>query len=1006
MHPKTLRLVALLVSCCWFISSGCDRSADAPKEAVDNPATPTATPTAKLETAQAEPPPAPTLDRDQKMKRAMALIRDGKIDEATAGLRELLIADPNDAEVLFRMAHLKADTGDYRSAIEMLGSIPVEHPEAGLPALGQAADWCMSLEQYDQAETKYRMVLQLAGDVAVAHRQLAYLYNRQGRRHEAAVHLRALCRMGNIQQDELHALMVLGHAILDDPNQPATGPRPYYPIGPAAEARMLYTANRHVEAVEALDESVRSGTASPSIVAFYGLLAMEAQDLERFQWWLNNADQSVQQFGEYWAAIGAYLVSERRFEEAIRALGEALVRDPTNIGAMRRMHQSLTALGQPEQADLWMDRYRIQREVTLASNEIGQSETPAPDSYRKVADGLDQLKRPLEAMTWRMFEAFQRKATPAEMETFNQRRSALFDSEKAFPNRNDRLCGIDLDQYPLPDIELTEAANAASLSQAEQIKTFAPAKFKNVADEVGLDHTYQVASQAVPYRFALYQSLGGGIAALDYDLDGVIDVHLAQGNGDPPSMVGELSNILYRNVDGRLVNVTESAGVQDTRYSVGLTTGDWNQDGFSDLVVANIGNKVLLINNGDGTFRRQVFDPDTEHKILTSSVAMGDLTGDSLPDLYSLQYVEDIEMLDRPKVNEQGNILTVSPSSFQPGIDSIAVNDGSGNMLHQSISDSSDDASTGLGVVIADWDGKPGNEIFVGNDIRANQLWRRSSDNNNWIDIAAVSGCALGVGGVETASMGIAVADFDGNGQRDIHITNFYQEPVSLFMNRGGIFQDRCVQYRLHRDSAAVLGFGCQALDYNLDGRPDLAVTNGNIEKAPGEPLEQSPQLFVNLGDQFQLLDVEDSSAYWQGEYLGRGMAKLDFNLDGKQDLLITHLGSPTALMENQTETDHHWLSVQLVGVESERDAIGAQVDVYAGERSWTNWIVGGDGYLCRNEPVVFFGLADTTSVDRVVVTWPNGQQQTYTEIPTDRRILLIQNDPQAFLHLTTSLAK
>ncbi|MEE2936345.1 MAG: CRTAC1 family protein, partial [Planctomycetota bacterium] len=548
--------------------------------------------------------------------------------------------------------------------------------------------------------------------------------------------------------------------------------------------------------------------------------------------------------------------------------------------------------------------------------------------------------------------------------------------------------------------------NTSSLSHAEQIQTFAPAKFKNVADEVGLSHTYQVASQAVPYRFALYQSLGGGIAALDYDLDGVIDIHLAQGNGEPPSMVGELSNILYRNVDGCLVNVTESAGVQDTRYSVGLTAGDWNQDGFSDLVVANIGNKVLLINNGDGTFQRQVFDQDTEHKILTSSVAMGDLTGDSLPDLFSLRYVEDIEMLDRPKMNEQGDVLTVSPSSFQPGIDSIAVNDGSGNMLHQNVSDSSDDASTGLGVVIADWDGKPGNEIFVGNDIRANQLWRRSPDNNNWIDIAAVSGCALGVGAIETASMGIAVADFDGNGQRDIHITNFYQEPVSLFMNRGGIFQDRCVQYRLHRDSATVLGFGCQALDYNLDGRPDLAVTNGNIEKAPGEPLEQSPQLFVNLGDQFKLLDVEDSSAYWQGEYLGRGMAKLDFNLDGKQDLLITHLGSPTALMENQTETDHHWLSVQLVGVDSERDAIGAQVDVYAGEQSWTNWIVGGDGYLCRNEPVVFFGLADTTSVDRVVVTWPNGQQQTYPEIPIDRRILLIQNDPQAFLHPASPLAK
>ncbi len=947
-------------------------------------------------------PAAEPFDRERAIVSADRLIKDGKSQEAVAQLQRVLLTDPEDAEVLFRLARVHADSGDLIAAVKLLDSIPEDHPQAGLPALGQAADWYMQLEQYDQAEARYQKVLARADGFAVAHRQLAYLYNRQGRRHEAAVHLRALCRLGNIQQDELHALMVLSHAIFEDPNKSPTSDRPYYPIGPVARARMLYTASRYQEAIEELDELVQAGEAPASVVAFYGLLAIESQDIERFQWWLTRADASVQQFAEYWAAVGAHLLSERRFEEAVRALAEALDRDPTDIASMRRINQALTALGKHDEAERWIDRYVIQRDVTLASNAIGESSEKALESYATVADGLDQLHRPLEAMTWRLFEAFHRQASREEIEALNRRRAALFDSEEAFPDPSDRLCGIDARRYPMPVLEIPEQALASlPASRGSEIESYAPPKFEDIASQVGLNHTYRIASQVQPFRFALYQSLGGGVAVLDYNLDGLVDVYLAQGGADPPSMVGEYSNALMQNRGTRFMDVASSAGVTDFRYSVGVTSGDWNQDGFGDLVIANIGNKVLLINNGDGTFQRREFDQDPEHQVLTSSVAMGDVTGDALPDLVALHYVEDAAMLNRPELDDNGQVLTVSPASFEPGTDRILRNDGRGGMISSKVSDSPQAPSTGLGVVVADWDGKPGNEIFVGNDVRPNHLWSRSANSDQWTDVAALSGCAHGHGGIATASMGIAVADFDGNGLQDIHITNFYLEPVSLFMNRGTVFEDRCVQYKLHRDSSSVLGFGCQAIDYNNDGRPDLAVTNGNIEQAPGEPLQQSPQFFVNLGNEFGLSDVDDPSGYWQGEYLGRCMARLDFNSDGRQDLLITHLDSPSALLVNQTETTNHWLTVQLVGVQSERDAIGAEVQVHAGDKVWTNWIVGGDGYLCHNEPTVSFGLGEATRVDKIVVTWPNKNQQTFNDLPADQRLLLIETDPQAFSLIT-----
>jgi tetratricopeptide (TPR) repeat protein len=979
------------------LMAGCHSKSDndsATGAAAENPVKPPASPSTGNPNASTN---NSSFDRKSAIESAERFMRDGRTAQAAAALQRVLLADPEDVEVLFRLANVQAAMGKLDDAVTLLESIPEDHPEAGLAALGQSADWCLQLERYDQAEQRYKKVLQRVPQAAEAHRQLAYLYNRQGRTHEAAVHIRELCKLANVRQDELQSLILVSHAVYDDPNSTTVKEPSYAPIGPAGTARKQFTDSQFSEAAEVLQEVIAAGEATPAVAALYGRVVAEAQDDQRFLWWLATADDAVKQQAEYWAAVGTYLLNHRRHQEAIRALAEAIDRDPTDAASMRRMNQALLAVGEPAEAQKWHDRFFTLRDVTVASNRIGDATTPDLESFATVADGLDKLQRPLEATMWRLLAAFYRHAPPAEKDQLNKQLAALVAAGQTMPDQNDRLCGLNLEQYPLPHIDVPAAA--ASPPPERPVITTTPVKavFENIAASVGLDHAFQIAGKQQTFAFAIYQQLGGGVAVLDFDLDGWPDLYFAQGGSDPPTMTGQASNSLYRNQASQLVNVTDESATIERRYSIGVTAGDWNQDGFADLVVASIGAKTLLINNGDGTFQPQTLDVNKDLTTLPSSLALADVSGDSLPDVVALHYVEDSKMLVKPAINQRGQVQTMSPTSFAPGTDRLFINDGTGKFASQAISAAENAASTGLGVIVADLDGKPGNEIFVGNDVRANHLWSRAAGSTQWIDTASLSGCALGGGGLITASMGIAADDFDGSGTLDLHVTNFYLEPASFFLNRDGAFEDRCIQYKLYRDSSDVLGFGTQSVDYSNDGRPDLVVTNGNIEKAAGEPFQQPPQLFANLGSEFRITEVADTSSYWSGKYLGRSLARLDFDRDGRSDLVITHLDAPSALLLNKTETGNHWLKVKLVGTRSERDAIGAKVTLRAGDQTWTNWAVAGDGYLCRNEAVIPFGLGPVTEIDAIEVQWPGGQQQTFTSVPADQEIMLIEHQPEAY---------
>jgi tetratricopeptide (TPR) repeat protein len=941
--------------------------------------------------------------REDRLARADQFVEAGDAGNAAALLLQLLVVDPQDVEVLFRLASVRAAEGNLQEAIEYLAAIPEDHPEAGLPAIGQSADWYAQLQRYDEAEQRYRRVLELFPQAMEAHRQLAYLYNRQGRRHEAAVHVYELCRNGDVRQDELHSLIHLSDAMYDDPASPpgSAGEVRYWPIGQAAEARKLFMERKYGEAVDRLHEAVVAGDVPPSIVAFYGRAAAEAQDEQRSRWWLDQVDAATREYSEYWAAVGLLLLSQGRHDEAARALLEAVDRDPTDRRSIARLRSVLETLGRVEEAARWESRLNQLHGILLENNRIAHAATADVASLASLADKLDAIDRSLEAVLWRSIAAYHQQLPRSSVLALNQQLKQLVRAGEGYPSQATRLCHVDRDQFPLPRLEsIPDAAASRPASGTTEEARPHPARFENIASEIGLEHAYQVASTPLAYGFSIYQSMGGAVAVIDYDLDGNADLYFTQGGADPPEFIGQQSNVLYRNLAGKLSDVKSFSATAERRYSTGVTSGDWNQDGFADLVVANIGANTMFLNNGDGTFRRASIDDRDDKALISSSLAMADLTGDALPDVFEVNYLHDPEVSRKPRMNEAGQVVeSLMPQEFRPGMDRVVVNQGSGPPAFRNIGDAATDARAGLGVIVGDFDHRPGNEIFVGNDVYPNQWWTRDGDSGRWTDAAMLNGSAYGYDGSKTASMGIAAADFDRNGWLDFHITNFQDQNASLFLQDRGAYQDRNVQFGLAAASHSVLGFGTQAIDYDNDGKPDLVVANGHIENAVANhaAFEQPAQLFCNLGSRFELVEVADASGYWSRNHLGRGLARVDFDRDGRNDFVVTHLGETSALLLNRTTTTNHWLQLCLRGVTSERDAIGARIELRAGGRELSEWVVAGDGFFSRNEPLVCFGLGDAARVEELRITWPTGQTQTFRDVQADVRFLAVEHDAELF---------
>ncbi len=484
--------------------------------------------------------------------------------------------------------------------------------------------------------------------------------------------------------------------------------------------------------------------------------------------------------------------------------------------------------------------------------------------------------------------------------------------------------------------------------------------------------------------------------------------------GEPPAGRGTRPNQLARNLDSSVQNVTEPAGCDDRAYTCGITSGDWNQDGLPDLLIGNIQQNSLMINQGDGTFRLQDGDAMWGEAKYTTGLAIADVSGDDLPDIIEINYLDDPRIYDPIQYKPDGTpVVLPGPLHFQPAVDRLFVSLGDGSMRGELFGgtpsirevgpgEGTAPSATGLGVLVTSLDGAVGNEVFVANDLMANHLWQRmpGRDDLAWQDLAVVRGVAYGAGGMPLACMGIAAADFDENGRLDLHITNFADQWSNQYMqNEGGVFVDLTLPLGLDRDSLKMLGFGTQAMDYDNNSTVDLVVGNGHVEDftAKGTAFEMPTQVFAWQHGRFEAMSVSGDPDYWNSGHLSRALARCDWNNDGLLDFVVTDLKEPVALLENRTQTPHHWLQLELVGTRCERDAIGAIVKVTTAGRTMTGVVQTGDGYMCKNQSILAFGLGDRDTVEQLTVQWPDGGQQTITGLKADQRWLIVQGQEQPF---------
>jgi enediyne biosynthesis protein E4 len=522
--------------------------------------------------------------------------------------------------------------------------------------------------------------------------------------------------------------------------------------------------------------------------------------------------------------------------------------------------------------------------------------------------------------------------------------------------------------------------------------------FEDVTTAAGI--TFRHFDSATP-EHRIQETFGSGLGWIDYNADGWPDLFCVQaGPVVPPTDPTSLPTCrLYRNNgDGTFTDVTEQAGLAQRGFGFGCAVGDFDNDGFDDLVVTSIGKTTLYHNEPDGADGRRFVDVTAKAGIDNphwgTSCAWGDIDGDGFLDLYICNYVE-VNRPDDPLCRHEGTGIYIgcSPTAYPKTTHKLYRNNGNGTFTD--ISEVSGVAAAklapGLGVVMADFDGDGKIDIFVANDMHPQYLFHNQGG-GKFIERAMASGCALDQHGNVISGMGVEAADLDGSGRLSLFVTNYQNEPNIVFSNKGDLrFQDWTYPSGLGAPSLKRLGFGTVFLDADLDGVLDVAVANGHVQR-PAQELygcsyAQEAQFFLGAGGG-KYREVSDQvGKYFHERYVGRGLAYADFNNDGLPDLAFSNNAGPIGLLKNATATENGWARLELIGdgKRSNRNAIGSRLEIEAGGKKQVRFIHGGGSYLSASERRVLVGLASATKIDRLSVTWPSGRRQEFRDLPALR---------------------
>jgi enediyne biosynthesis protein E4 len=545
-----------------------------------------------------------------------------------------------------------------------------------------------------------------------------------------------------------------------------------------------------------------------------------------------------------------------------------------------------------------------------------------------------------------------------------------------------------------------------SKESAPQTAAPVPGRFVDVTQKVGVHFLHQAPHTSRKY---LIETMGSGVALFDCDNDGRLDLFLVNGapysdptpKGFVPQKTGpEYWNRMYhQKADGSFEDITEKAGLQGVGYGMGVAVADYDNDGYKDLFVTAYGGNRLYHNNGNCTFTDVTEKAGVAGSGWSSSAAWVDLDNDGLLDLVVDRYVtwdwEDVWCGE----HREGYRGYCHPDVFQPITMLVYHNDGNGHFTEVSHKLRLDKPAKALGIAFADYDRDGRMDIFVANDSMPEFLFHQKKD-GTFEEVGLETGAAVNAEGQTYAGMGVDFADYDNDGWPDIIVDDLANQRYALYQNnRDGTFNYASGESGIGAMTLLHSGWSLRFLDYDNDGWKDLLVAQGHdldtIERINPQFHYREPMLLA-WNTRHKFMDVSSTSGdIFREAWVGRGMAIGDIDNDGRLDAVVTTNGGPAHVLLNRTEHSGHWITLRLIGHKSNRDGIGAVVELKtASGNQWATVTTSG-GYLSASDPRVHFGLGENPTASCIEIRWPSGTAQTLTEVKPDRQTD-VEEPPQA----------
>ncbi|HUQ69058.1 MAG TPA: FG-GAP-like repeat-containing protein [Planctomycetaceae bacterium] len=862
---------------------------------------------------------------------------------------------------------------------------------------------CLQLGRLERAEREFRAALDADPQSLLAHRRLVDVCNLSGRRHLAVSSMQRLIQSPAIKLEDLLYLGDVDHALLQpDEVRAAIGDPQADPLLLLGLGYEALAENRGEEARKLFERVLQHRPADVDAEAGLGQALWLAAP-EELPAWRSQLSTAVTDDAGVQSVLGQLAERENRPEDAVGHFARTVAGRPTSRIAWYRLGLCLSRLGRTADAERALERAQQLQQVGLWLDDLFEHRRQF-DLVRRVAVQLATHGRIAEAAAWSQYalssppQATWARPLLAQLE---QAPHSVVDvnREQALA---ELLRGLTTARPSARDVGASQLVGRDLQSMVVIVDS--RIRFVDDASTAGLHFVYHSARDADTPGARILETTGGGVGVLDYDADGWPDLYFTQGSRTLPSPEPNPDrDRLFRNRQGQAWDdVSAQVGIEDVGFGQGVAVGDFDNDGFADLYVANYGVNRLFQNQGDGTFRDVTPAAMRSQPVWTSSGVIVDVNADGWPDLFDVTYCRGDDVATRI-CEKQGQPRSCSPRAFAAETDRLWLNTGDGGW--RLAADCGLELPDGLGLGVIAFRPSPDQPLglFVANDETPN-YWlvntqRSTGSPPQWQDQALLGGLAVDADGKPQACMGVACDDANGDGLPDLFVTNFYQESNTLYSAvTPEFYEDRTRVAGLREPSWNMLGFGTQFLDADLDGWPDLLVANGHIDDltASGQPFAMPLQGFRNRGGTFRELTPAEAGECFARPGLGRGMARLDWNRDGRDDAVIVNQDSPAVLLTNVSDSPGHALILRFQATRGARDAIGTIVRVRLGERRLTRQLTAGDGYQASNERQLVIGVGAADRIEGLEVFWPDGSRGEYGPIATGMPYLILQNRAEA----------